>query len=186
MLDSRIARELRGFSGAQQRQEAFQAVQDQARTMPALVETLQTMMAQMERQIDQDGLKADLAAMDAADQVLVLSPLDSRDPDEALSEVAYTKGSWFLKFLESRVGREKFDPFLRGWFDDHAFQSTDSAAFVAYLRKHLLEANPGAVRDEELDEWLNKPGIPAYAQRAQSRTFSRSELPRLSDGMVTT
>ena len=50
VLDSRIARELRGFSGAQQRQEAFQAVQDQARTMPALVETLQTMMAQMERQ----------------------------------------------------------------------------------------------------------------------------------------
>src|SRR5690606_30750819 len=50
VLDSRIARELRGFSGAQQRQEAFQAVQDQARTMPVLVETLQAMMAQMERQ----------------------------------------------------------------------------------------------------------------------------------------
>ncbi len=137
-------------------------------------------MAQMERQIDQDGLKADLAAMDAADQVLVLSPLDSRDPDEALSEVAYTKGSWFLKFLESRVGREKFDPFLRGWFDDHAFQSTDSAAFVAYLRKNLLEANPGAVREEELDEWLNKPGIPAYAQRAQSRTFSSVDTARIA------
>ena len=50
VLDSRIARELRGFSGAQQRQEAFQAVQEQARTMPALVEALQAMMAQMERQ----------------------------------------------------------------------------------------------------------------------------------------
>ena len=50
VLDSRIARELRGFSGAQQRQDAFQAMQDQARTMPALVETLQAMMAQMERQ----------------------------------------------------------------------------------------------------------------------------------------
>ena len=50
VLDSRIARELRGFSGAQQRQDAFQAMQDQARTMPVLVETLQAMMAQMERQ----------------------------------------------------------------------------------------------------------------------------------------
>jgi hypothetical protein len=49
-LDSRIARELRGFSLAQQRQQAFQAVQEQARTMPVLVDTLQTMMAQMERQ----------------------------------------------------------------------------------------------------------------------------------------
>lgn len=50
VLDSRIARELRGFSGAQQRQDAFQAVQEQARTMPVLVDTLQTMVAQMERQ----------------------------------------------------------------------------------------------------------------------------------------
>ena len=137
-------------------------------------------MAQMERQIDQDGLKADLARMDAADQVLVLPPLGTRDPDEALSEVAYTKGSWFLKFLESRVGREKFDAFLRGWFDDHAFQSTDSDAFVAYLRKNLLEPNAGAVRDEELDEWLNKPGIPAFAQRAQSRTFSSVDTARIA------
>lgn len=46
-LDSRIARELRGFSLAQQRQQAFQAVQVQARTLPALVDTLQAMMAQM-------------------------------------------------------------------------------------------------------------------------------------------
>lgn len=50
VLDSRIARELRGFSLAQQRQQAFQAMQEQARTLPVLVETLQAMMAQMERQ----------------------------------------------------------------------------------------------------------------------------------------
>ena len=137
-------------------------------------------MAQMERQIDQDGMKADLARMDPADQVLMLPPLGTRDPDEALSEVAYTKGSWFLKFLESRVGREKFDAFLRGWFDDHAFQSTDSDAFVAYVREHLLEANPGAVREEELDQWLHKPGIPAFAQRAQSRTFSSVDTARIA------
>ncbi|WP_345792912.1 DUF802 domain-containing protein [Thauera sp. JM12B12] len=50
VLDSRIARELRGFSLAQQRLDAFQAVQEQARTLPVLVETLQAMMVQMERQ----------------------------------------------------------------------------------------------------------------------------------------
>lgn len=49
-LDSRIARELRGFSLAQQRLDAFQAVQEQARTLPVLVETLQAMMAQMASQ----------------------------------------------------------------------------------------------------------------------------------------
>jgi len=50
LLDSRISHELRGFSLAQQRQEAFQAVQEQARTLPVLIETLQAMMAQMESQ----------------------------------------------------------------------------------------------------------------------------------------
>lgn len=50
VLDGRIARELRGFSLAQQRLDAFRAVQEQARTLPALVDTLQAMMAQMERQ----------------------------------------------------------------------------------------------------------------------------------------
>ena len=137
-------------------------------------------LAQMERQIDQDGVKADMARMAPQDQLLVLPPLAGRDPDEALSEVAYTKGAWFLQFLEQRVGRAKFDPFLRGWFDDHAFQSTDSETFVAYLRKNLLEANPGAVREEELDAWLNKPGIPAFAQPAQSRTFSSVDTARIA------
>src|SRR5690606_2720266 len=137
-------------------------------------------LAQMERQIDQDGVKADMARMAPQDQLLVLPPLAGRDPDEALSEVAYTKGAWFLQFLEQRVGRAKFDPFLRGWFDDHAFQSTDSETFAAYLRKNLLEANPGAVREEELDAWLNKPGIPAFAQPAQSRTFSSVDTARIA------
>ncbi|MFT3757935.1 DUF802 domain-containing protein [Thauera sp.] len=50
LLDGRIAGELRGASLAQLRQEAFVAMKEQARLLPALVDTLQTMMAQMERQ----------------------------------------------------------------------------------------------------------------------------------------
>lgn len=50
VLDSRIARELRGFSLAQQRLDAFRAMQEQARSLPVLVETVQAMMAQMARQ----------------------------------------------------------------------------------------------------------------------------------------
>ena len=33
------------------------------------------------------------------------------------SATVYTKGAWFMQFLEERYGREKFDPFLRGYFD---------------------------------------------------------------------
>ena len=76
---------------------------------------------------------------------LALPPLTDRDPDDSLSQVAYVKGAWFLKFLEERFGRATFDPFLRSWFDDHAFQSATTDQFVDYLKKNLLPKNPNAV-----------------------------------------
>ncbi|MBL8448958.1 MAG: DUF802 domain-containing protein [Dechloromonas sp.] len=48
LLDSRIATTLRGFSLTHQRQETFKALQGQAQALPAVVEQLQAMMAQME------------------------------------------------------------------------------------------------------------------------------------------
>ena len=50
MLDTRIAAELRVFSLAHQREESFKTLQAQARLMPEVVDRLQAMMAQMERQ----------------------------------------------------------------------------------------------------------------------------------------
>ncbi|MGN6513368.1 MAG: M1 family metallopeptidase, partial [Lysobacteraceae bacterium] len=139
-------------------------------------------LADMERQIDQQELAAEIADGDIqpADQVLDLPPLTGRDPDDALSDIAYTKGAWFLRFLEQRVGREAFDPFLRGWFDDHAFQSATTAEFVDYLRKHLLAKFPNAVTDAELDAWLHQPGIPAFAERARSRGFATVDSARIA------
>lgn len=48
-LDTRIATVLRGFSLTHQRQEAYQALQSQARALPVVVDQLQAMMVQMER-----------------------------------------------------------------------------------------------------------------------------------------
>ncbi|MDX9837695.1 MAG: DUF802 domain-containing protein [Azoarcus sp.] len=49
LLDTRIATVLRGFSLTHQRQETFKAMQVQAEVLPQLVEKLQAMMTQMER-----------------------------------------------------------------------------------------------------------------------------------------
>jgi len=137
-------------------------------------------MAEMEREIDQNDLLAEVKDMSPADQALALPPLTERDPDEALSNVAYVKGSWFLQFLEQRFGREVFDPFLRGWFDDHAFQSANTDQFVEYLKKNLLSKKPGAVTDAELKAWLDEPGIPAFATKARSRNFSIVDTARIA------
>lgn len=47
-LDSAIATTLRGFSLTHQRQETYKALQQQSLTLPAVVNQMQTMMAQME------------------------------------------------------------------------------------------------------------------------------------------
>ncbi|HZV39036.1 MAG TPA: M1 family metallopeptidase, partial [Pseudoxanthomonas sp.] len=137
-------------------------------------------MANMERQIDQGELLDEVKGMSPADQALALPPLTERDPDDALSQVAYVKGAWFLQFLEQRFGRPVFDPFLRGWFDDHAFQSATTDQFVEYLKKNLLAKHPNMVTDAELDAWLNQPGIPAFAQKAQSRGFAVVDTARIA------
>jgi hypothetical protein len=70
------------------------------------------------------------------------------------------------------VGRAVFDPFLRGWFDAHAFRSVGTADFVDYLRTTLLRTHPEAMPEAELAQWLHEPGLPASAREAQSQRLA--------------
>ncbi|MFL6676422.1 MAG: M1 family metallopeptidase [Massilia sp.] len=107
----------------------------------------------------------------------------TRDPDTSSQHytddaLAYPKGAWFLRTLEQRAGRAVFDPFLRGWFDQHAFQSVTTGEFVRYLRANLLDKHPQVMGDAELDEWLYGAGIPATAQRAVSQRLAALDATR--------
>jgi aminopeptidase N len=125
----------------------------------------------MEKVIARHGLAEEMKDIKPDDQLLALAPLTGRDPDEALTSVAYIKGQWFLTFLEDRYGRAVFDPFLRKWFDDHAFTSTDSAEFERFLNAELVDKNPDKATAAELHVWLHEPGIPAFASVAASKRF---------------
>ena len=137
-----------------------------------------TELSQMENVISQFGLHEELKGMAKDRQVLALPPLDGVDPDEALTDVAYIKGAWFLEFLEQRFGREAFDGFLCSYFNHFAFQSIDTAQFVAYLNSELVAKNPDAVTQKELDAWLSKPGIPKVARAATSARFDAVDAAR--------
>jgi aminopeptidase N len=128
-------------------------------------------LAIMESVISQHGLAEEMKDIKPDDQLLALAPLAGRDPDEALTSIAYIKGQWFLTFLEQRYGRETFDKFLRKWFDDHAFTSQDSAEFERFLNAELVAKNPGKATEAELHAWLHEPGIPATAIAAKSAPF---------------
>lgn len=127
--------------------------------------------AEMENVNSQYGLGLELKELATADQVLALPPLIGRDPDEALTDVAYIKGQWFLMDMERRFGREDFDAFLKLWFTTHAFTSTSSDEFERFLVVELLNKNPGKISLGEVQEWLHKPGIPSFAKPAQSKRF---------------
>jgi leukotriene-A4 hydrolase len=139
-----------------------------------------TERAQMEDVISQFGLQAELKELPKERQVLALPPLAGVDPDEALTDVAYIKGAWFLQFLEQRFGRDSFDPFLRGYFNEFAFRSITTDQFVEYLAKNLLSKNTEAVTEKELRAWLYEPGIPKFAQAAKSERFDAVDAARAS------
>lgn len=135
--------------------------------------------AAMENVIERNELKKEFAEIDPSLQMLATKPGVLKDPDNSSSATVYTKGAWFLHFLEERFGREKFDPFLRGYFDHFAFQSIDSEQFAKYAKANLLAKYPNVVTVKEFDEWLYDAGIPATAPQAQARRFGVVDSSRL-------
>jgi hypothetical protein len=76
-----------------------------------------------------------------------------------------------LTFLEQRYGRELFDPFIRSWFDSHAFKSATTNDFVEFYKKNLPNKKPSAASEAEFNEWIYKPGIPSFAVETKSQRF---------------
>ncbi|HEU4853467.1 MAG TPA: M1 family metallopeptidase [Telluria sp.] len=125
-------------------------------------------VANMNLKLEQEEALASLADIPAAKQALLTRDPDTSNENYTDEGLAYPKGAWFLRTLETRAGRDKFDKFLRSWFDNHAFQSVTTDQFLDYLRKNLLADNPQVMSEAELQEWMHGPGIPAGAPRASS------------------
>ncbi|MGH8855689.1 MAG: M1 family metallopeptidase, partial [Telluria sp.] len=145
-------------------------------------------VATMNLQVEQEEALASLKDIPVAKQALLTRHPDASSEHYTDEGLAYPKGAWFLRTLEQRAGRAAFDPFLRGWFDQHAFQSVTTEQFVAYLRANLLAKNPKIMSEAELNEWLYGPGIPASAQRAVSGRLTKlnDTTPRWLKGDIKT
>lgn len=119
-----------------------------------------------------DGLAETLETADERDRQLVRD-LSDRDPEQAFMRVPYDMGRFFLDWLEHRFGRDTFDAFLREYFDHFAFESITTEDFRDYAREHLVEAHPGVVTMDEIDQWLYEPGMPEFAVAPESDAFVR-------------
>jgi aminopeptidase N len=97
--------------------------------------------------------------------------LTGRNPDDGISQIPYVKGYAFLKVIENAVGREKFDPFIKNYFDAHAFQSITTEDFVKYLNDNLIKGDKALADKIKLDDWIYKPGIPSNITPVSSADF---------------
>jgi aminopeptidase N len=101
----------------------------------------------------------------------LLQDLAGRDPDEAATKLPYEKGYFLLRLIEENVGRDKWDAFLRDYFDRHAFQSMTTVDFM----KELRDAFPNIDDAVALEQWINAPGIPENAPKVHSDAFVKVE-----------
>ncbi|MGE3171354.1 MAG: M1 family metallopeptidase [Planctomycetota bacterium] len=127
--------------------------------------------AHMEIALGMRDLAAELRNLPKPDQVLHID-LRGRNPDDGMTSVPYEKGAALLRRLEQVYGRARFDAFLRGWFDQHAFESVTTATFARYLHEHLLDGDPALAAQVDVATWLHQPGLPADAPVPESAAFA--------------
>jgi leukotriene-A4 hydrolase len=96
--------------------------------------------------------------------------LSMRNPDDGMTEIAYEKGAFFLRMLEETAGRERFDAFLKQYFDHHQFQPMTTETFLEYLDVNLVKKYNLTVN---VDEWVHGPGIPSNIAVVNSARFDK-------------
>ncbi|MFJ6025048.1 M1 family metallopeptidase [Brevundimonas sp. NPDC092305] len=115
-------------------------------------------------------LQTTLAELPAADTRLKLD-LNGRDPDEGLTDIAYEKGAAFLRTIERIVGRERFDPWLRGYFERNAFRPMTTEMFLQDIRANLIKGDASLEQQLMMDAWIYQPGMPSNWQPPVSTAF---------------
>ena len=100
--------------------------------------------------------------------------LAGRNPDDGMTDVAYEKGYLFLRMLEEAVGRDRWDAFLRAYFDRFAFQSLTTAGFLECLRERL-PLDDATYERLQIDAWVYGPGLPSNAPAIAAEALRQVE-----------
>ncbi len=119
--------------------------------------------AEIERMIEEQGANSPLTALRTP---VGTSPFDTD------GTATYEKGALFLHTIEAAVGRQKFDSWLKSWFDRHAFQPATTEMFLADLRANLIKGDARLEATLLLDQWAYAPGLPANAATPDPAAFA--------------
>ncbi|MCK6601108.1 MAG: M1 family metallopeptidase [Bacteroidetes bacterium] len=120
--------------------------------------------SEMEQRLGFEDLKGTLAELgDSSRDTHLKLHLAGRDPDEGVSDIAYEKGANFLRVCENAAGREKWDRFVRAYFDRFAFTSMTTEKFLEYFETEFIQGDSDLAARIGVNNWVYGPGLPANA-----------------------
>lgn len=132
--------------------------------------------ADMQRKLGQTGLLETIEELgiESPDTRLKLH-LEGRDPDDGMNDIAYEKGNNLLLVIEAYVGRDRWDAFLKSYFERHAFRTMNTEAFLEELKSGLFGNDPAGYVQLKIDQWVYHPGLPENFPVIESGRFSSVE-----------
>jgi len=132
--------------------------------------------ADMQKKLGQTGLLETIEEFGAEspDTRLKLQ-LEGRDPDDGMNDIAYEKGNNMLQVIEGYDGRDRWDAFLKSYFERHAFHSMNTEEFLKELREGLFVDDASGYAGLKIDQWVYQPGLPDNFPVIESTRFTAVE-----------
>lgn len=132
--------------------------------------------SEMQAQLALQDLKETITSLTAdglaADTKLKLS-LEGRNPDDGVTDIAYNKGYFFLRLIEEKYGRDKFDAFVKDYFSDNAFKAMDTDGFIRFITTYYKDKFSIALEEPMFREWIFTEGLPKSCPQPVSDRFSK-------------
>lgn len=123
------------------------------------------------------------SAEDPKDTRLKLD-IGQRHPEVAFSDIAYEKGAAFLRMLEEKMGRTKFDAFLNHYFQSNAFKPMTTEKCLAIMDSTLFNGDTALKTKLHVKDWVYKSGLPSNRIKPNPRRFVLvdKEIKRFNEG----
>lgn len=99
--------------------------------------------------------------------------LKGRNPDDGVSDIAYVKGCMFLRLLEEKFGRKRFDEFLKHYFNTRKWKTINTEDFLLNLDENLLSSNRKI--NINVQEWVYGIGLPEDCPKVRSTELQKVE-----------
>ncbi|MFZ6009486.1 MAG: M1 family metallopeptidase, partial [Bacteroidota bacterium] len=132
--------------------------------------------AEMLASLNLQDLKDEISSLTAdghGEDTKLLLKLEGRNPDDGVTEIAYNKGYYFLRSIEEKYGRDKFDTFVKTYFSENAFKAMDTDGFVRYIKGFYKNKFDIALDDTLFTSWIHAQGLPAVHAQPRSDRFKK-------------